>query len=63
MFSMHALKQLPDNTGCHHKLDGPTRNDGQFEYGYCSACKNQVALRLHKAGKPTGEPFIVVIEP
>jgi hypothetical protein len=60
---MATLKQLPDSTGCQHRLDGPTRNDGVFEYGYCSACKNQVALQLDGSGRRTGESFIVVIEP
>lgn len=59
---MPTIKQLPDDSGCQHKLDGPIRREGQFELGYCPACKNQVAYRLDEKGERTGQSFIVRME-
>lgn len=57
-----TFHQVPDNTGCHHKLDGQTRTVEHFLLGYCGLCKNQVGLVIDQSGKPTGKSFIVKFE-
>ena len=60
MLNVHTFKLRPDDTGCNHWIDGPSREDENYRYGLCAHCKNQVALKLDESGKPTGESFIVV---
>jgi hypothetical protein len=60
---MTIQHQLPDNTGCQHKLEGQTRTVDKFLLGYCGLCRNQVALVIDKSGKPTGKSFIIEFEP